>query len=137
MSDECSTVSARSRFVILEHDHPFLHWDLLLEHGPVLHAWRILQPVTCEQWLTAERLEDHRLLYLDYEGPVSNDRGHVRRLTGGWYTKGAATDEAQQWFQLFDCSLATQAVLRTDVDQHPQWYFTLADSTSRNSPESL
>lgn len=31
----------------------------------------------------AERLPDHRRLYLDYEGPVSGGRGHVEQLSTG------------------------------------------------------
>ena len=31
----------------------------------------------------AERTPDHRAAYLTYQGPVSNDRGHVRRLARG------------------------------------------------------
>lgn len=31
----------------------------------------------------AERLADHRAAYLAYEGPVSGDRGRVRRLAQG------------------------------------------------------
>jgi len=31
----------------------------------------------------AERIEDHRRLYLDFEGPVAGDRGTVTRLTVG------------------------------------------------------
>ena len=33
----------------------------------------------------AQRLEDHRPIYLDYEGDVSNDRGQVRRVDQGDY----------------------------------------------------
>ena len=36
-----------------------------------------------------ERLADHRLDYLEYEGPVSGDRGSVRRVDGGQYRSGA------------------------------------------------
>ena len=31
----------------------------------------------------ATRNFDHRLIYLDYEGPISGGRGSVRRLDGG------------------------------------------------------
>ena len=34
-------VFAMPRFVILEHDHPHLHWDLMLEADGSLHAWRL------------------------------------------------------------------------------------------------
>ncbi len=30
---------AASRFAILNHDHPFLHWDLLLEDGDRCRTW--------------------------------------------------------------------------------------------------
>jgi hypothetical protein len=31
------------RFVILAHDWPCAHWDFLVEAGPVLRAWRLLE----------------------------------------------------------------------------------------------
>jgi len=37
----------------------------------------------------AERLADHRLDYLNYEGPLSGDRGSVLRLESGSYCVGA------------------------------------------------
>ena len=73
------------RFAILRHDHPFLHWDLLLEAGPVALTWRLLRPPLQRELIAAESLPDHRLLYLDYEGPVSGDRGSVRRVAGGQF----------------------------------------------------
>src|SRR5262245_43439326 len=33
--------------------------------------------------VAAQRLDDHRPAYLDYEGPVSGNRGKVRRLVRG------------------------------------------------------
>lgn len=33
--------------------------------------------------VAATRLPDHRLLYLDYEGPISNGRGSVTRMAAG------------------------------------------------------
>jgi len=70
------------RYVILEHDHPSLHWDLMLETGAVLRTWRLLSPPgLCEG--TAELSFDHRLVYLTYEGPVSGNRGTVTRWDGG------------------------------------------------------
>ena len=35
------------------------------------------------QRMAAERIADHRPAYLDYEGPVSDERGSVRRLAWG------------------------------------------------------
>src|SRR4051794_31238897 len=73
------------RFVILEHDHPHLHWDLMLEAGPVLRTWRLAEPPQPGRAVAAEPIADHRRLYLDYEGPVSGDRGRVKRWDWGTY----------------------------------------------------
>jgi hypothetical protein len=76
---------ASGRFVVLEHDHPMLHWDFLLEAGGVLRSWRLPAPPQPGTW-SAERLPDHRTLYLDYEGPVSGGRGKVVRRDRGTFT---------------------------------------------------
>ncbi|HXY35612.1 MAG TPA: DNA polymerase ligase N-terminal domain-containing protein, partial [Planctomycetaceae bacterium] len=73
------------RFVVLTHDHPFLHWDLMLEHGDSLRTWRLKKPPDAEGSITAEALGNHRLAYLDYEGPVSGGRGTVERWDAGTY----------------------------------------------------
>jgi hypothetical protein len=65
------------RFVILTHDHPLLHWDFMLEADKVLMTWRLASPPLWEQPIAAERIGDHRLIYLDYEGLVSRGRGSV------------------------------------------------------------
>ncbi len=73
------------RFVVLTHDHPVLHWDLMLEQGDSLRTWRLVRPADSEGPIEAEQLPDHRLAYLDYEGPVSGDRGTVERWDAGTY----------------------------------------------------
>jgi hypothetical protein len=73
------------RFVILEHDHPVRHWDLLLEAGDVLRAWRLAAPPIVGQAVAAEASFDHRRLYLDYEGPISGGRGTVSRWDAGTF----------------------------------------------------
>lgn len=72
------------RFAVLIHDHPFLHWDLLLECGDVARAWRLLEEPRLGE-IRLQPLPDHRLFYLDYEGPVSGDRGTVQRFDAGEY----------------------------------------------------
>ncbi|MBI5759050.1 MAG: hypothetical protein HZA46_11090 [Planctomycetales bacterium] len=71
------------RFVILTHDHPTLHWDLMLEMGASLRTWRLPEPPLAGCELSVEPLPDHRLMYLDYEGPVSGNRGSVQRWDAG------------------------------------------------------
>jgi hypothetical protein len=77
------------RYAILEHDHPVLHWDLMLEVGPALRTWRLSAPPLPGQTVAAEASFDHRLAYLDYEGPVSGGRGTVTAWDRGTF-EGAA-----------------------------------------------
>jgi hypothetical protein len=73
------------RFVILEHDRDGVHWDVMLERGGVLATWSVGSPIVPGRGLDATKLPDHRVAYLDYEGPISGDRGVVRRLARGHY----------------------------------------------------
>jgi hypothetical protein len=79
------------RFVILEHDYPERHWDFMLEMGEVLRTWKLSMPPRVGQPINAELSFDHRLHYLDYEGPISGNRGSVVRWDGGsfaWQEEG-------------------------------------------------
>jgi hypothetical protein len=77
------------RFVVLRHELPPdlprpSHYDLMLEDNGVLRTWACEQLPKLGQTVAAERLPDHRLAYLDYEGPVSG-RGDVTRAVSGEY----------------------------------------------------
>ena len=83
------------RFVILQHELPASaprpsHWDLMLEFDGVLLTWELPTlafeglPANFER-LNIRRLADHRLAYLSYEGPVSNNRGEVQRIDAGCF----------------------------------------------------
>ena len=74
-----------SRFVILEHEYRGIHWDFMLEWGTTLRTWALSQPPVREGEILARSLSEHRLEYLDYEGPVSNDRGKVKRWDQGTF----------------------------------------------------
>lgn len=73
------------RFAILEHDWPSRHWDLLLEDGDALLAWRLLEEPRVGSTVSAEKNADHRKIYLDYEGPISGHRGSVTRWNSGTF----------------------------------------------------
>jgi hypothetical protein len=78
------------RFVVLHHDFPVgharrAHWDLMLEWGQSLRTWAVASEPGAASEAEAEALPDHRLKYLDYEGPVSNDRGSVTQWDAGQY----------------------------------------------------
>ncbi|MCK4873111.1 MAG: hypothetical protein KAS72_10330 [Phycisphaerales bacterium] len=81
------------RTVVLRHDVPngSFHFDWLIAmraaEGAELRAFRLDTPahrLPPGKIIAAEQLPDHRAAYLRYEGPVSGDRGHVRRVASGW-----------------------------------------------------
>jgi hypothetical protein len=88
------------RFVILEHDHPTLHWDLMLEAGETLQTWRLTAPPGGDA-IEATQLGDHRHMYLDYEGPVSGNRGTVKRWDAGTFEDDVDSTPAERVL-LFD-----------------------------------
>jgi hypothetical protein len=75
------------RYVVLRHegiDDP--HFDLMFEtkRGSALATWRSPKwPVDRETPI--EKIGDHRPAYLEHEGPLTGNRGSVRRVTGGAY----------------------------------------------------
>lgn len=84
MPDGASNATAR-RFVLLYHTWPHPHYDLMLEWQGVLKTWRLPSIPQLNLGLVIEAIGDHRLAYLDYEGPVSGNRGEVRRVDSGVY----------------------------------------------------
>ena len=90
------------RFVLLRHDCPTQfekpsHWDFMLEAEGVLMTWELrrlptswstalkLDSIDASPSVPATRLADHRLAYLDYEGPLSGERGSVHCVDRGKY----------------------------------------------------
>ena len=63
----------------------------MFETAGVLKTWRLEHPPS-SSWCEAEPLTDHRIAYLDYEGPVSGNRGQVRRVDTGTYQILDSTD---------------------------------------------
>ena len=94
------------RFVLLYHECPPSfgkpsHWDLMLERDGVLLTWSL--PALPAAWggeagvgfeqIDATRLADHRLAYLDYEGPISGERGSVTQVDRGEYDIVSEADD--------------------------------------------
>lgn len=72
------------------------HFDWMLERGGVLLTWRVREiPVVGE--VAAERLADHRVAYLSYEGEVSGGRGRVVRVRAGEAEVLEETAERVRW----------------------------------------
>ncbi len=103
------------RFVVLEHDHPQRHWDFMLEAGGVLRTWRLPAPPQPGTPLPAEASFDHRLLYLDYEGPISGNRGQVITWDRGTYEEEAGSSADEIVLRLNGRRLQGSATLRRDV----------------------
>ena len=82
---EFADLNPTGRFVILIHDHPHLHWDFMLETSGVLKTWRLAEEPRTGATTAATVLPDHRIEYLEYEGPVSHNRGTVTRFDAGTY----------------------------------------------------
>ena len=102
------------RFVILKHNYPFLHWDLLLAEEASARTWRLLRKPCLNEPIAAEPLPAHRLMYLDYEGSVSSDRGRVEQTLAGTYAFD--DDNGCLRLRLFDNTFAAGATLRTLPD---------------------
>ena len=129
------------RFAVLQHDHPFLHWDLLLEDGADAATWRLLRRPVLGEPLAAEPLAPHRLMYLSYSGPVSGGRGSVSLLAAGTWQRlpltgaahamppntAAGPDSAEQQLllriRLYDWRGYATAELRHTADHRSFWTF--------------
>lgn len=110
------------QFVLLEHDHPRLHWDFMLEAGATLRTWRLDQIPDHDGMIPAEQLADHRLAYLDYEGPVSGNRGTVRRIDRGEFRM--LEDQASRIVvQLDGLRLRGEVQLEQTADHEAGWSF--------------
>jgi hypothetical protein len=104
------------RFVLLEHDHPFPHWDFMLEEDDGLRTWRLATLPLPGQIVPAEPLGTHRKLYLDYEGPVSGGRGSVRRWDHGSYEADPSAPAGEMRVLLCGEKLRGVVVLRQGPD---------------------
>lgn len=115
------------RFVILTHDYPFLHWDLMLENPADLRTWRLLtEPGATSGPIPAESLPRHRKAYLDYEGPVSGDRGCVTRWDAGEYELLSGTGDVLR-LRLAGMKLNGIYTLSISTNTSPEWTFCPCD----------
>jgi hypothetical protein len=69
----------------------------MLEAGEVLQTWRLARAPQSGLAIDATALGDHRIAYLDYEGPVSGNRGAVTRWdAGGFDEQGDSLPEIRR-----------------------------------------
>jgi hypothetical protein len=133
------------RFVLLYHECPAgyarpSHWDLMLEAGESLHTWALCelpqgwqaaQSYTASLFpkcaatstttiVGAEPLGDHRRDYLEYEGPVSGQRGRVTRIDAGTY-RSLSESPDQLMIELSGRSLRGLVTLTADIKNAGNW----------------
>lgn len=61
------------------------HWDLMLEADGQLLTWEVTFALDGQRSGRVRQLPDHRIEYLDYEGPISGNRGRVSRCQAGTF----------------------------------------------------
>ena len=119
------------RFVLLEHDHPQLHWDLMLEAGDALRTWRLVEPPRIGTSVQAEASFPHRVYYLDYEGPISKNRGSVTRRDWGEFAWEMDTKDVAA-VRVHGQRMA--GLLRLERHQGDTWIVTLSSPPDLESP---
>lgn len=117
------------RYVLLRHDtsETEFHWDFLFEEATALRTYSVSRQVV-EQAMKqggfheiVPQRPDHRMIYLQYEGPISNQRGCVHRIDAGefvWIFSGqtlrfqgelcSGTVEILENSGKFDCEIKLQ-----------------------------
>ena len=114
------------QFVILCHDSPRgVHFDFMLEADDVLKTWALSQPPQPGVEMECEALDDHRTVYLDYEGPLSGGRGSVTRWDRGSYLVEQQSD--MEWVVFLEGEkVAGEASLRRMTGDSNRWRFSLS-----------
>jgi len=110
------------RYVILRHENIAApHFDLMFETTPggLLATWRsdfwpIVQPTPLL------RLGDHRRDYLTYEGPLTGNRGSVRRIEAGTFVRQTPS-AAEIKVELTTGSATRKMQLTLDVGGERRW----------------
>jgi hypothetical protein len=133
--------AAMPRYVILRHDPSSpadcpAHWDLMLENEGVLATWALSSPPVPGVDMWVDRLADHRAHYLDYEGPVSRDRGTVRRWDAGEYRLDCQTPDAWQ-VTLCGAQLQGHLTLEADAADSRRWRLRFSPDQIQDQIQTL
>ena len=97
----------------------------MLESGGALRTWALAEMPRMSapgRSIDAERLADHRLAYLEYEGPVSGERGNVRRIDAGTF-ETLVEDDGRCEIALSGNELRGRITLRRVQDE--RWTLTV------------
>jgi hypothetical protein len=126
-------LTSMPRFVVLRHDSLLgVHFDFMLEAGDALKTWALPQFPQPDVEMTCEALGDHRIAYLDYEGPISGDRGSVTRWESGTYR--IVQQDAGLWIvELQGMKLTGRATLCAMPNDRQRWTFWFSPIPMENS----
>ena len=127
-----------NRFVVLHHEIPShrplitgsperirgSHWDWMFEDDGILMTWATEWEPAIGKEGPALRLGDHRLDYLEYEGEISQGRGHVRRLLEGTF----------RFTRKSDCLLELDLAGDFSCHLHLEWRVSPLDTASNIQP---
>ena len=89
-------------------------------------AWQTdrLHAVASSNSVNAAELADHRLAYLDYEGPVSGERGTVSRVDAGTFETDAESPDCWE-LTLNGSLLRGRLALRRISTDDRRWTLTV------------
>jgi bifunctional non-homologous end joining protein LigD len=122
--DICGNRMKHRKFVIQEHTTPRgIHWDLMLESDGVLLTFRLEEPpaAVLEHAVQAQKIFDHPLRFLTYEGPVQQETGRVRIVDRGLYQDRSQTNDS--WRLYFEGETLDGDFLLTQIED-ALWHFT-------------
>ena len=133
------------RFVLLYHECPpnyerASHWDFMLESGGALCTWALEQlprgwqavqtrtaaiypncpSLSSANHASAAQLGDHRLDYLQLEGPLSGERGAVVRVAAGTYASEGELPDGWE-MMIASTELSGCVVLKRSESDHSRW----------------
>jgi hypothetical protein len=87
--------------------------------------------IAADNTVSAEQLADHRLAYLNYEGPVSGDRGSVTRIDFGTFT--SIKESPVEWIvSLAGQRICGELTLRRAETKCSSWELSFQDSAAAN-----
>ena len=108
------------RFVIQKHTlNNDFHYDFMLEWDTILKTWQISSYPFLDQ-MAVTQIQDHRLIYLDYEGVISGNRGNVYIFDHGEYQLISESSDFIE-MRISGQILKGTVILRHLSDQSWQW----------------
>jgi hypothetical protein len=129
--------------VLLRHELPdgssHVDWMIAPDEDAKLITFRLERPVHAlapGEVLRAERIGEHRRLYLEHEGPLpgETDRGSVQRIARGSVRAWTAAHPDSWTLTIRWTSGGGAQVLLLEADEAPWWHVTAVSVTPGNAP---